>query len=353
MQGKDYLYFGGTNYLGLAQRPELKIAFIAALNNYGLSSGASRLTSGENEALLGLEADLARFAGSQAALVVPAGFLSNQVAVEALADDVDGFVLSRHAHASIQAAVKHGGKQAVIDDTIFGGKLSEPLRKRFDIPQSTRLAFFAEPIEPFAGRVLDLCPILSEMQPHDVLILDEAHSFGVLGKHGGGACEHYGMPAEAHLIRTGTFSKAIGTYGGFLLGTEKFIAGAKEKSLIFKGSTSLPPPLCAATREALALIERDHFALLEALRSNVAELTAGLRKLNAYDFVNDGVPIFYLPYSAAVARARDMMPARSIYIPTMSSYFAGFCEVGLRFTVQAGHNKEDIRRLIAVLAQAV
>jgi 7-keto-8-aminopelargonate synthetase-like enzyme len=353
VHGKDYLYFGGTNYLGLAHRPELKAAVVDAMDMYGLSSGASRLTSGENELLLGLEEDLARAASCESALVLPAGFVSNQVAVETIADDVDGFVLASYAHASIKSAVRLAHKPIIVDDTIFGANAAQPMRRRLGLAADTRLVFFVEPIEPFTGRVVDLTNILSQMQPQDLLILDEAHSFGVLGRHGRGAHEHYANLPPGRFIRTGTFSKALGTYGGFLLATEEFITNAKKSSSVFKASTSLPPALCAATREALKLIAKDDFALNVTLRHNIEQLTAALEKLNISGFVNDGVPIFYLPYCAGVAKARDLMPQRQIFIPGMSTYFAGFCEVGLRFTIQSGHTSADLEKLVSVCAEAM
>src|ERR1700751_5980330 len=108
--GKDYLYFGGTNYLGLAQRRELIEAADKAFAAFGFSAGASRLTSGEHELLLSLEEELSQFAGAQRSVVLPAGFMSNQVMVDALDQSVDIWVMDRTAHASIQSALRTSRK---------------------------------------------------------------------------------------------------------------------------------------------------------------------------------------------------------------------------------------------------
>src|SRR5262249_54662437 len=104
--GKEYLYFGGTNYLGMAHRRELIEATDRAFEAFGFSAGASRLTWGKNELLLSLEEEQAKFANAERSVVLPAGFLSNQVVVDALDEVIDIWVMSKQAHSSIQSALR-------------------------------------------------------------------------------------------------------------------------------------------------------------------------------------------------------------------------------------------------------
>jgi 8-amino-7-oxononanoate synthase len=351
---KEYLYLGGTNYLGLAHRVELMAAAQAAFDRFGFSAGASRVTSGENDALLSLERELAAFADAQEAFVLPAGFLSNQAVVEALDENVDAWVIGRQAHVSIRTALKLSSKPRFVGDWDSGaGSAGGSFRKRFGLGNNTRLGVFAEPIDPLPGRIVDINAVRDAMEERDYLILDEAHSFGVLGERGIGAQEHFAMGNKATLIRTGTFSKALGSYGGFILASKETLDLLKHKSSIYKGSTALPPPVCAAAHAALRLLRDDASSNIDILRRNIQYLALRLQALNIAQFVPSATPIFYLPNSSATAHVRKLLFERGVYIPTSSSYFGDFCEVGLRWTIQAGHTLEQLDLLVKTVAESL
>ena len=351
IEGKEYLYFGGTNYLGLAQRPELLEAACQAFSLFGLSSGASRLTSGENNILLSLEEELAQFARAEQSLVLPAGFLANQAVVDGLDDEVDAWVISDHAHASIKAAVKQSRKPVMVLDSCCEAESYSP-GDRFGAGSFDRLAIFAEPIEPLTGKLVDIAQFYSRAGKNDFIILDEAQSFAVLGVSGRGALEHFALPANAGLIRTGTFSKALGTYGGFILAQTDIINLIKHKALCFSGSTSLPPLLCSATRASLRLIQEDAGSTVCRLQKNL-DLLNQLLTESGFSTLNDAcVPIYYLPFSPDVVRMRNALPGNDILIPSVGNYFAGACEIGLRWTIQAGHTAEDLHKLIKVFCSS-
>lgn len=344
--GKEYLYFGGSNYLGLAHRPELLEEAISAFETYGLSSGASRLTSGENELLLRLEKELSAWSASESALVLPAGFMSNQAVLEGVDGDVDVWIIKKNAHASIQQAIKLTRKPVVLDEAPEDEK---PLHERLGVDASKRLGVFLEEVDPLTGRLLNTENTICKLRDQDIVIVDEAHSFGVIGENGRGSFEHYALDHAANLIRTGTFSKAFGTYGGFVLSSRAISESIKSKSLCFKGSTSLPPLVCAATLASLNLIQDKEAALLESLRKNIQHLFEGLRSLNFEPVNSPEMPIFYLNASEATDRCLKLLPDESISIPQVGSYFAGSGSIGMRWTLQAGHSIEDLDKLLGVL----
>src|SRR5262249_10930366 len=156
----------------------------------------------------------------------------------------------------------------------------------------------------------------------DYVVVDEAHSFGVLGKNGFGAFEFYGIDPADNLIRTGTFSKAIGTYGGFVLASAKIIGSIKEQALCYKGSTSLPPVICAATSESLRFIQNEREETIGKLKENILVLNSMLRGIGVHLLNSDCVPIYYLNDLDEVNEIRAELPKQGISIPEMGSYFA-------------------------------
>lgn len=348
VEGKEFLYFGGTNYLGLAHREELLNAAREAFAIFGFSSGASRLTSGENEMLCSLEQELAEFAGTESALVLPAGFLSNQAVVEGLDGEVDGWLISEHAHASIQSAVRLSKKPVF---TIRSERLLEPtaITGRPELNACRVLGIFAEPVEPMTGELTDVGRLVAGTRSNDFLILDEAQSFGVLGDTGRGAFEHFRISSADRLIRTGTFSKAMGTYGGFILAGKSLLASIKQNSGCFAGSTSLPPPVCAATRESIRLVQQDKDSTVVSLKRNIIHLNQLLAGANLLSNAAHATPIYCLAFLDEYEHIRSELEKNHILIPSMSGYFTGKPEDSLRWTIQAGHSFAQLEKLVGIL----
>ncbi len=346
--GKEYLYFGGSNYLGLAHRAELLEEAVKAFETYGLSSGASRLTSGENELLLNLEKELSAWSGSESSLVFPAGFMSNEAVLEGVDDRVDVWVVQKNAHASIQHAVKLTRHPVIVDPGIDSDL---PLPARWNLNPSKRIGVILEEVDPLTGQLLNTDNIMSKLREQDLLILDEAHSFGVIGENGKGVFEHYALEHSQNMIRTGTFSKALGTYGGFALASREITDQVKEKSLCFKGSTSLPPMVCAASIASLKLIQDRGLDLLGQLRRNIDHLYSSLIAAGFQPLNSQNMPIFYLNAGELNEKCTELLGEESISVPQMGAYFSGSGPIGMRWTIQAGHSTAELDKLLALLAR--
>lgn len=349
IDGTSYLYFGGTNYLGIAHRPELLDKAAQAFKNYGFSAGASRLTSGENSLILSLEKQLAEFGRSSNALVMPAGFIANSAVVDGVEDFTDVWVVHTQAHGSITAAISKSRKPVIKDDFNFTDD-KRSFRQRHNLSTNTRLCVFAEPIDVMSGSLLHVPSLLAATEQSDLVVLDEAHSFGVLGKTGYGAQEHFAIDRPETLIRTGTFSKALGTYGGFILANKRIIDAVKLGSSAYKASTPLTPVVCAAAQEALRLVVEDAPNTVDKLKDNLSRLNNLLTERQVGNFIGQCIPIYNLANSPAVARLRDALPDRGICVPTVTSYFADYCEIGLRWTIQAGHSEGELQTLVSVIS---
>lgn len=357
IDGRDYLYFGGTNYLGLAHREELLAVIQTCFNDFGFSSGASRLTSGENDVVISLEHELAFFCESEAAVSLPAGYMANQAALEAIDSDIDVWIISSRAHSSIASAVKHSKAKVIKTEPFNFFESSESLRKILGLDATNRIGIFAEPIDPLTGRVQAINKIVAQLQNKDYLILDECQSIGVLGATGKGALQEFSLAPHTNIIRTGTFSKAFGTYGGFVLGSSDFVYKLKANSDGYRGSTSLPPPLCAASREAVRLLRENPSETVVRLKQNIEYLnglfqkSADLAELLSWNekYSEQSTPIYYLLGFSIVSEQRKKLLEHSIYVPSMANYFNDGKEAGFRFTIQSGHEKEDLEKLVEAL----
>lgn len=346
IEGESYLYFGGTNYLGLAHRPELLEAANSAFRQYGFSAGASRLTSGESAVLLALEKRIAQFSGCESALILPSGYISNFAVVDAIEDQVDAWVLQKNAHRSILAAIAQSKKMVYLldegdgDNTIqiAGRSIQYPSFKT--CPERFRKGYFLEPIDAMTGSVTDPRPIFEEMSSNDYLVLDEAHSLGVLGNSGKGARELFGLAAASNLIRTGTFSKAFGTQGGFVLGSGDLIGRIIERSGAYRSSTPLSPVIAAATMESLRLLVESPETTIHKLQSNMQIMRKTISRLNLSS--NPHVPIFHVSGLESLPAIQTTLREKRIFVPQVGSYFAGATKIGLRWTIQANHTKEHM-----------
>lgn len=352
LDGKQFLYFGGTNYLGIAHRRVLLEAATKAFEQFGFSSGASRLTSGETDLLVVLERELAAFCKAEAALILPAGYMGNSAVVDAINDKVDHWIIAKNAHGSIKAAVAHTGKVLTVEELGANVLDNRSLRGRLGLRPEARLGIFAEPVDPLLGEIYDASSLIKTLNPEDFVVLDECHSIGVLGEFGRGAVEHFGWKPSASLIRTGTFSKAFGAQGGFIVGSAAVIDNIKLNSYTYKVSTPLSPVCCAASRAALKLVREDPGSTITALRKNMTYINARLRALGYKQFAKHATPIYHLPDSPKMRALRTDLTAKGIFVPMVTSYFADYCEIGLRWTIQAGHSTAHIDKLMDAIAAA-
>lgn len=338
LDGQKYTYFGGTNYLGLAQRPELLAAGTEAFRKYGFSSSASRLTSGESSLLVELETYLADFAQYESALVLPAGFLSNLAVVDGLAELVDAWMIQPYAHSSIRSALATSGKPIHTMPSASG--VDEATRS------GQRLGIFLEPINPLTGELTDVSAVAAAAPAGSYIIMDEAHSFAVLGTTGGGAAQHFKLDKK-HLIATGTFSKALGAYGGFVLASAEVVGLIKEKSGSYRGSTPLSPVVCAAALAALQLVKTDRAGTLDALRANISFVNERLQQSGMTK--ETPIPIFYLLNPAELPALEEELRAAHICVPVVGTYFKAACDLAFRWTIHATHQPAEIERFLTLV----
>jgi 8-amino-7-oxononanoate synthase len=267
----DLVDLAGNDYLGLSRHPEVVAAASAALKGYGLGATSSRLVRGSTEAHARLEEALAELLGCEAALVYSSGYLANVGAVRAAAREL--IASDAHNHASLVDGcrlIKH------VSTVVYGHADPAALAEALTGPGLA----VTESIFSVHG---DLAPLaaLSRVarERGAVLLVDDAHGFGVVGPDGGGAVAAAGLSGEPDVVVTATLSKAFGAAGGVVAGPAILVRHLVETSRSFIYDTGLPPAVAAGALAALELVRGEPG---ERARADLADrATDAWRRLDA------------------------------------------------------------------------
>jgi 8-amino-7-oxononanoate synthase len=254
MNGHRVIMLGSNNYLGLTNHPEIKQAAARALETYGTGTAGSRFLNGTLEIHVELEEKLARFMKREAALTFSTGFQVNLGVISSLIGRSDAVILDSLDHACILdgARLSYGRVLKFAHNDMDA--LAERLRS-VEADRGTMIV--VDGVFSMEGDLADLPGIVELKNRHGArLMVDDAHGVGVMGEHGRGTPEHFGLEHEIDLVM-GTFSKSLAAVGGFVVGDAEVVDYIKHKarSLIF--SAAPPPASVASVIKALEIIERE------------------------------------------------------------------------------------------------
>jgi 8-amino-7-oxononanoate synthase len=350
LDGRDVVQFSSNNYLGLATHPRVLAAAGEALAKYGAGSGASRLISGTQSPHRELERVLAAFKGAESALGYATGSMANTGLLPALVGEGDLIILDKAVHATLYDGARLSGakiKRFPHQDLKRLATLLEESKG------SRRVAVVVEAVYSMDGDLVPLSGLLAMAKKSGTMVvMDEAHSTGVLGKGGRGILEHFSQSWHPNLVVSGTLSKALGSLGGFVAGPKILMDWLLNSSRSFIFATALPASCAAAALEALKVIEAEP-QRLQRLRDNRRMLAEGLQGAG-WDIGASMSPI--LPVLAGPAwRAVEMQErlwqagyyAPAIRPPTVP---AGSCR--LRVSVSSEHSPSHIEGFLAALGKA-
>ncbi|MCE5272578.1 pyridoxal phosphate-dependent aminotransferase family protein [bacterium] len=349
VNGKKYLYFGGSDYLGMSSREQVMAGARAAIERFGVSSAASRVSSGTNVLHLELESALAAFSAEEEAVIFSSGYLGMNVLLGGVAREGDRVFLQEDAHSSVKEAVVLTGLPC---DTFSLSDL-EGFRSAVKRPARTggRLLVVGEGVSPLMGTIFPLPEVLERLEGTEALVLlDDAHAFGALGKNGRGTAEYFGLSGDERLHRCATLSKAFGSFGGCIDGSHQLIEAVRERSMAYVCSTPPPAPILGAALAAVRLAaERPQ--LLEKLRRNVSYLKDGLRGLG---LEADSTPVPIIPVCLEdAARLRKIcsgLENDGIVAPLMT-YPGSPAHGMIRLAVSSLHAELQIQSLLDSLAR--
>lgn len=345
IDGKTYLNFCSNNYLGLANHPKVIAAAKSAIDEYGAGAGASRLISGNLILHEKLERKIAEFKKREAAIIFPTGYMANLGVVSALVDEKDTVIFDRLDHASIIDTCKLSRAKL----QVFPHRDMKALEKILGRSQNfNQRLIITDSVFSMDGDLAPLPDIFELAKKHKALVMiDEAHATGVLGKTGRGLEEHFNCEGRTDIVM-GTLSKAIGSLGGFVAGSSQLIDYLRNKSRPFIYTTALPAPSAAAALAALELIENDP-GLLEKLRENLKYFYALRSTLHAPSPI---IPIVLGSAERAVEISQEFF-TRGILLSAIRPPTVPQGQSRLRLTVCAQHTKEDIACLASSLRELI
>ena len=286
IKGKKMLNLCSNNYLGLAGDERLKNAAKKAIDEFGVGTGAVRALSGTNSLHIDLEKRLAAFKKAEAALVVTGGYMGNLAAIQTVVGKEDIVISDELNHASIIDAVRLSQvKTKYIYKHKDMAELEERLKEAVNAAKTPKsdgamptILIITDGVFSMDGDLAPLDKIVSLAEKYGVLtMVDDAHGEGVLGDHGRGIVDHFGLQGKID-IDVGTLSKAFGVMGGFITGSSEIISFYRQKARQFLFSNGLSVPDTAALIESVKILEEsdDRVKKLwengDYLRSKIKEL---------------------------------------------------------------------------------
>jgi len=343
--GMKCTYFAGNNYLGLADHPEVKKASIRSIQKYGNSFSASRRTTGTAYIHLELEKQLAAFMQKQDAVVFASGFMGNGILMEMLKNSYSAVFIDELAHPSIIGSIPRG----IENIQYFNHCDASHLENLLDHHKGLSPLVITDGVFALTGEIAPLDKIYPLVEKHNaILVIDDAHSTGVLGENGRGTAEHFKLDWAENIYTTGTMSKALGGYGGFISGTKELTYSIREKSATYQASTSLPPSIVASGIASLGIIQNNP-GLRTSLLENARILRKGIFGLG-FQTTRDNTPIIpILLNDMSKAEGLSLFLKNNRIIAPYMNYPVKMKGYMIRITVTASHTVDQIEKLLKML----
>jgi glycine C-acetyltransferase len=345
----EMLLLGGYSYLGLNNHPAINEAAKAAIERYGTGTHGVRMLAGTLALHRELEAEVARFKGTQAAATFSSGYFANVSAIACLVGRNDTVICDKLDHASIVDGCLLSGAKFVRYNHNDMAHLEKSLR---DASDRGRCLVVVDGVFSMDGDVVNLPEVSRLCREYGALLMvDEAHSVGVLGKTGRGVEEHFGMPADTVDVKMGTFSKAIPSVGGYIAGSQKLCDYLYHQARGFIYSGALPPSSAAAALAALQVIQEEP-QRVQRLHDNVAYFAKALGEAG-FSFLDSTTAVFPIVVGddwRAFELARSCQ-TRGVYVQAIPHPVVPKGKARLRAAVYATHTKVDLDFCARVLSE--
>lgn len=346
--GQVLLNLSSNDYLGLSQDSRLIVAAHAAAERWGVGAGASRLVAGHLALHEAVEAKLARFKNTEAAVIFSTGYMTNLGVISALVGPDDVVLCDRLNHASIYDGIKLSGAKLVRFPHRDMDRLEQLLK---EAPSNGKRLIVTDSVFSVDGDVAPLADLVDLKDRYGVfLMVDEAHATGVLGQRGAGLAEALGLTSRVD-VHMGTFSKALGSLGGYAAGDRRLIDYLHNKARSFIYSTALPPTVLGAIDKALDIIMREPERRLYLLdQSEIFRHVLNGAGLDTLASETQIIPVLVgdnakaLEFAEAL-RERGLM-AVALRPPTVPPGKAR-----VRFSLSAAHSSEDLAQAREAIVQ--
>jgi glycine C-acetyltransferase len=349
--GREVINLGSNNYLGLTTHKALRRAAIDAIRTHGVGAGAVRTIAGTMDLHMALEEQIAKFKGTEAAVVFQSGFTANAGTVAAILGKDDLILSDELNHASIidgcrlsRAAIKVFKHKDVAD--------CERLCKETESWTGHKL-LITDGVFSMDGDIAPLPALCGLAEKYNcIMMVDDAHASGVLGRNGRGTVDHLGCHGRVH-IQVGTLSKAIGAMGGYVCGSRELIDFLYHRARPFLFSTGHPPSVVATCQAAFSLLDSPAGEkLIKKLWSNTKFFQRRLKKLGFSTGSTETpiTPIHVGEAAQAFAFSRRLFES-GVYAPAVGFPTVPEGQARLRAMVTATHKRADLGRACEIIAE--
>jgi glycine C-acetyltransferase len=348
IEGRRLLNFCANNYLGLANHPRMRRAAQEAIEQFGVGPGAVRVIAGTTSLHIELEQRLAAFKQAEACITFQSGFMANVATVPALVGPEDVIFSDELNHASIIDACRLSRAKVV---RYRHNDVDDLRRQIAEAPAYRRGMVITDGVFSMDGDIAPLDAICEVAEEHGlILMVDDAHGEGVLGRGGRGIVDHFGLHGRVH-VEIGTLSKAFGTVGGLVAGKRTIVDWLRQRGRPFLFSSAMTAPDVAACIEAVKMLEESE-ELVQRLWRNAETMRAGLVRLG-FDTGQSTTPIVPLMLGEA-SLAQDFsrrLFAAGVFVTATVYPTVPMGKARLRVMNSAAHSEDDLQKALAIFAQ--
>jgi glycine C-acetyltransferase len=348
VDGKRVLNFCSNNYLGLANHPKIVDAAQKAVEKYGVGPGAVRTIAGTMDLHIELEKRLAAFKGVEAAITFQSGFNANLATIPALVGKEDVIFSDRLNHASIIDGCRLSGARIIAYEHNNPESLEDAIHE--NLSQYRRALVVSDGVFSMDGDIAPLPALYEVARKYDILLMvDDAHGEGVLGKGGRGIVDHFGLHGKVD-IEVGTMSKAFGVMGGVVAGDKVIVEWLRQRGRPFLFSSAMTVPDAAACLAAVDLLE-ESTELVDKLWENGRYFKAKMNELG-FDTGHSETPI--TPVMLGEAPLAQQF-SRELYDAGVFATAIGYPTVPqgkarIRVMISAAHSKDDLDKGLEAFA---
>lgn len=351
VDGQAVLNFCSNNYLGLANEPHLRAAAQAAMARYGLGPAAVRSIAGTLELHVELEKRLAAFKGVAAAITFQSGFAANLAVIPALVGKEDVIFSDRLNHASIIDGCRLSGAKIVPYDHCAPAHLRQVIAAEKAATPFRRALIVTDGVFSMDGDITPLADLAEIAQAEDMLLMvDDAHGEGVLGRGGRGIVDHFGLSGQV-AVEVGTFSKAFGVVGGAVTGDAVIVDWLRQRGRPFLFSSAMTVPDAAACLAALDLLE-ESTERVDRLWENARYFKAEMHSAG-FDLgqsITPITPVMLGDAPLAQAFSRQLF-ARGVFVMAIGFPTVPRGQARLRVMLSAAHQRADLDKGLEAFVQ--
>ncbi len=348
IHGKPVMMFGSNSYLGLTNHPRIKEGAIKATEKYGTGCAGSRFLNGTLDIHLQLEERLARLVHKDEAMVYATGFTVNSGVVPCLGGREDFLLLDRLNHASII----EGSRLSLATQFKYKHNNMEDLEKMLQKCDPDKIkAIVSDGVFSMEGDVCKLPEMVKLAKKYNAsIMIDEAHSLGFFGEHGGGVCEHFGLQDDVELIM-GTFSKSLATIGGFVASNHDVINYLRHNSRTFIFSASITPAATGAVLAALDVMQEETWRPKQ-LWANTHRMIEAFKK-EGFEIGHTTTPIIplFIRDNEKTFRITQMLLEDGVFVNPVVSPAVPSEDTLIRISLMATHTFEQIDEAVAKITK--